>query len=184
MKKKKFIKYVCAIALLICLFTITCLAHSGRTDSNGGHYNHFTGEYHYHHGYSAHQHYDMDGDGVVDCPYEFKDNTNHSNTSNNNNAIQDNKTEDVSETSNKLTLGDILLIIIKIVGMSLALALMGLIVWGWVFIGLRYLLAWLCEKILKKEAEEFEIYKISIVIIGVVVVLIASFTVLGFEGII
>jgi hypothetical protein len=50
---------------LLCLFIIfitilstivPTFAHSGRTDSNGGHYNHSTGEYHYHHGYSAHQH--------------------------------------------------------------------------------------------------------------------------------
>ena len=37
--------------------------------------NHSTGEYHYHHGYSAHDHYDMDGDGNVDCPYDFNDQT-------------------------------------------------------------------------------------------------------------
>ena len=54
-------------------------AHPGRTDSSGGHTNHSTGEYHYHHGYSAHDHYDMDGDGVIDCPYDFDDQTDHSN---------------------------------------------------------------------------------------------------------
>lgn len=56
------------------VFTILCcvsisFAHSGGTDSNGGHYNHSTGEYHYHHGYSAHQH----PNGV--CPYDFDDRT-------------------------------------------------------------------------------------------------------------
>lgn len=60
-------------------FLITpVFAHPGRTDSAGGHYDRSTGEYHYHHGYSAHQHYDMDGDGIPDCPYNFKDTTNHS----------------------------------------------------------------------------------------------------------
>ena len=49
--------------LLISLVTIMAFAHSGRTDSNGGHYDHSTGEYHYHHGYPAHQH-----TGGV-CPY-------------------------------------------------------------------------------------------------------------------
>lgn len=39
-------------------------AHSGRTDTNGGHYDNSEGEYHYHHGYSAHQHIN----GL--CPYE------------------------------------------------------------------------------------------------------------------
>ena len=35
---------------------LICFAHSGGTDSNGGHYNRYTGEYHYHHGEKAHQH--------------------------------------------------------------------------------------------------------------------------------
>lgn len=51
-------------SLLCCLFLfLPASAHSGGTDSNGGHYNHSTGEYHYHHGYPAHQHIN----GV--CPY-------------------------------------------------------------------------------------------------------------------
>lgn len=44
-------------------------AHPGRTDSNGGHYNSFTGEYHYHHGYPEHQH--PNGQ----CPYFYDDRT-------------------------------------------------------------------------------------------------------------
>lgn len=54
------------ILFLLCssmLFLFPASAHSGDTDSSGGHYNHSTGEYHYHHGYPAHQHID----GV--CPY-------------------------------------------------------------------------------------------------------------------
>ena len=81
------------ISLLFVLFL--CLqvpavvfAHPGRTDSNGGHTDHSTGEYHYHHGYPAHQHYDMDGDGTVDCPYKLKDQANHSTTSSSNNIQQ------------------------------------------------------------------------------------------------
>ena len=46
-----------------------CFAHSGRTDSNGGHYDNTKGEYHYHHGYLAHQH-NEDGS----CPYEIDEN--------------------------------------------------------------------------------------------------------------
>lgn len=65
-----------ALCLLIFLTVIALAlpvqAHSGRTDSSGGHYDRSTGEYHYHHGYPAHQH----TDGV--CPYESKDKTNHS----------------------------------------------------------------------------------------------------------
>lgn len=56
--------------LLICLLIpVTASAHPGRTDANGGHTDHSTGEYHYHHGYEAHQH----PDGV--CPYDFDDRT-------------------------------------------------------------------------------------------------------------
>ena len=69
------------ICFAVCLFSLlvsTVFAHPGKTDSKGGHTNHSTGEYHYHHGYSAHDHYDMDGDGVVDCPYDFDDKTDHS----------------------------------------------------------------------------------------------------------
>lgn len=48
---------------------ITSFAHSGRTDSRGGHYNRSTGEYHYHHGYPEHSH-----PGGI-CPYENKSTT-------------------------------------------------------------------------------------------------------------
>lgn len=53
--------------LLLILLCIPTAAHSGGTDENGGHIDHSTGEYHYHHGYPAHQH-----DGGV-CPYSFAD---------------------------------------------------------------------------------------------------------------
>ena len=49
------------VLLLVCS---SALSHSGGTDSKGGHTNHSTGEYHYHHGYPAHDH----EDGI--CPYE------------------------------------------------------------------------------------------------------------------
>lgn len=67
------------ISILI-LFTAFCLpicafAHPGNTNGDGGHYDRSTGEYHYHHGYPAHDHYDMDGDGIIDCPYDFDDKT-------------------------------------------------------------------------------------------------------------
>ena len=71
---------ICSAVCLFSLLVVTVFAHPGRTDSKGGHTNHSTGEYHYHHGYSAHDHYDMDGDGTVDCPYDFDDQTNHSNS--------------------------------------------------------------------------------------------------------
>ena len=59
--KKKIVLIICT-AIIIPIITF---AHSGRTDSAGGHYDSSTGEYHYHHGYPAHQH-NPDGS----CPYE------------------------------------------------------------------------------------------------------------------
>lgn len=75
MKNIRKIIFAALAILLFCTLSISAIAHSGRTDSNGGHTNHSTGEYHYHHGYSAHDHYDMNGDGIKDCPYNFKDKT-------------------------------------------------------------------------------------------------------------
>lgn len=55
-----------AICFLSCLLLLACMAsaHPGRTDSEGGHYDRSTGEYHYHHGKPAHQH-----ENDV-CPYD------------------------------------------------------------------------------------------------------------------
>lgn len=67
-------KLLIAIALCLCL-SVVVSAHPGSTHSDGGHFNRSTGEYHYHHGYPAHEHSDMDGDGNLDCPYLFDDKT-------------------------------------------------------------------------------------------------------------
>lgn len=49
--------FLCFLALLIIVIVfIPTDAHSGGTDANGGHWDHSTGEYHYHHGKPAHQH--------------------------------------------------------------------------------------------------------------------------------
>ena len=61
MKNRRIAFLLCAV--LSVLFMIPSSAHSGGTDANGGHYK--NGEYHYHHGYPAHQH--VDGE----CPYDF-----------------------------------------------------------------------------------------------------------------
>jgi hypothetical protein len=69
--------------LLLCLFLLSLFlpirayAHAGRTGVDGGHIDSETGEYHYHHGYPAHDHNDIDGDGIADCPYDFDDKTDH-----------------------------------------------------------------------------------------------------------
>lgn len=59
---KKFTTILTAILIIIA--SVTAFAHPGRTDSSGGHTDRSTGEYHYHHGRSAHQH----PNGI--CPYD------------------------------------------------------------------------------------------------------------------
>lgn len=56
------------LSILLITLTFPVFAHPGSLDENGGHYDRSIGEYHYHHGYSAHQH--KNGE----CPYDFKDN--------------------------------------------------------------------------------------------------------------
>ncbi|MBQ6381378.1 MAG: YHYH domain-containing protein [Clostridia bacterium] len=71
MKNKRII--LLAVILFMCFaLGILTFAHPGNTDEYGGHYDRSTGEYHYHHGYPAHQH--INGE----CPYNFVDNTDHS----------------------------------------------------------------------------------------------------------
>ncbi len=60
-----------AVTAVCCALLLTSFAsaHSGKTDANGGHWDNSTGEYHYHHGYPAHQH----TNGI--CPYDYDDQT-------------------------------------------------------------------------------------------------------------
>lgn len=72
-------KRILLLIISICMalaVTGSAFAHPGRTDSQGGHTDRSTGEYHYHHGYPAHQHEDRDGNGIKEyCPYNFNDKT-------------------------------------------------------------------------------------------------------------
>lgn len=61
---KKIVVLILVVLILFCCISVV-YGHSGRTDSSGGHYDKSTGEYHYHHGYSAHEH----PNGF--CPYEI-----------------------------------------------------------------------------------------------------------------
>jgi Bacterial surface proteins containing Ig-like domains len=67
----KKIFYVICLCLLILTLRVAVEAHSGRTDSYGGHNDNKNvsglGSYHYHHGYGPHLH-----DGGI-CPYSPKD---------------------------------------------------------------------------------------------------------------
>lgn len=67
MKQRRHSVILITAIVLFLLSCVSSLAHSGRTDSKGGHYDRSSGEYHYHHGYSAHQH----PNGV--CPYDNED---------------------------------------------------------------------------------------------------------------
>ena len=95
---KKF--SLCIIMALLLLTVVS--AHPGRTDNHGGHYDSETGEYHYHHGYAAHQHTDLNDDGIPDCPYDFDDKTGESSgsSSSSSQVSQEERTDPAAETSN------------------------------------------------------------------------------------
>lgn len=52
--------------IVIFSFSTLAIAHPGYTDDNGGHLNHSTDTYHYHHGYPEHLH------KFGKCPYGFE----------------------------------------------------------------------------------------------------------------
>ena len=88
---KKELKIGLVLISIVAIILGSCVvvfAHPGKTDSDGGHYDRSSGEYHYHHGYPAHQH----TNGV--CPYDFKDKTNHSSGSSSGNSSK--KSEEIS----------------------------------------------------------------------------------------
>lgn len=152
--RKILIVAVCIVAVCALSFSIVAYAHSGKTDSNGGHWNHATGEYHYHHGYSAHQHYDMDGDGDSDCPYNFEDKTNHGNSSTNDweydtptTSITNNDTEN-TDTKAKISVKSILKKIFSIIGLSILTGLVG--VSSGILIILYFLLMLPVEAVIKR----------------------------------
>ncbi|CCY87023.1 ig-like domain-containing surface protein [Clostridium sp. CAG:149] len=73
MKKSQLISII-IVSIIITFSSFSVYGHPGRTDSNGGHYDCSTGEYHYHHGYPAHQH--PNGS----CPYKSTMETSARNT--------------------------------------------------------------------------------------------------------
>lgn len=72
-------RVVSVLLVLVLMFCVPAYAHSGRTDSSGGHhdYNNVSGlgPYHYHHGYGPHLH----PNGI--CPYEQNTYSSSSNVS-------------------------------------------------------------------------------------------------------
>ena len=122
-------KALLAISIIIILASVALVvfAHPGDTDGAGGHYNRSTGEYHYHHGYSEHSHYDMDGDGDVDCPYDFKDKTDHRTSS------SDVVTVSKSDT---ITFPDVLSAMLSSILPSIAIFLVSSYILSYIFLAL------------------------------------------------
>lgn len=85
---KKGTSYPILFVLIASILVTPSFAHSGRTDANGGHRVSSTGEYHYHHGYPAHQH------TGGSCPYDFDDKTGQNSGSS---SSGDNKTSSNSK---------------------------------------------------------------------------------------
>ena len=79
-------QFLAAVLVAVLVIPSPVLAHGGRTDASGGHTDRSTGEYHYHHGYSAHQH----PNGV--CPYNFDDQTDHSSGTSSSNSLPETDT--------------------------------------------------------------------------------------------
>lgn len=80
--------------VLALLLSLPAFAHSGRTDSKGGHNG--PGGYHYHHGYPAHQH-----EGGQ-CPYDFDDRTGESSgTSSSGSSSSSSSSEEAEEEPEK-----------------------------------------------------------------------------------
>lgn len=90
---KRIFLIVACLLLAICI-TSVAFAHSGRTDGSGGHWNHSTGEYHYHHGKPEHDHIN----GI--CPYDYEDTTSHHSSGYSSSKTKTAKIEDKEEPTN------------------------------------------------------------------------------------
>ena len=88
---KKTVRALILMWIVVCIVLIPMqsFAHSGGTDADGGHIDHSTGEYHWHHGYGPHQHYDMNGDGILECPILYGSSQNNDNAAS---STQNNRT--------------------------------------------------------------------------------------------
>ena len=111
-------KIIILVVTILCvvMMSFSVFAHPGSLDDNGGHYDHSTGEYHYHHGYPAHSH-----EGGT-CPYDFNDKTDrsyHKSNSQKESSSSKNAKYDVyvekNEEKQKITIGDVFLIIVCII---------------------------------------------------------------------
>lgn len=114
--QRRFFRSMALLSVFLLLIFFPVFAHPGRTDSSGGHYDRSSGTYHYHHGYPAHQHIDLDGDGTLDCPYKFDDQTSHSGSSSGLDALVESIKKQKSKSDPEpTTFRDILSVAIEIV---------------------------------------------------------------------
>ena len=105
---------------LVFFLTSICDAHSGGTDSKGGHNG--PDGYHYHHGYPAHQH-----TGGT-CPYDFDDRTGERSGTPSSDKNSPSSDKNSSPSKKTTSLGDVL---------SLAtVLLLGVLYFGWIIWGL------------------------------------------------
>ena len=88
--------FCCVVFLLLSVLFFPVFAHPGKTDSNGGHYDHEDGSYHYHHGYPAHKH-----PGGV-CPYDFDDKTDHSGKNNSSSVTKEEAEKETSDSDDDI----------------------------------------------------------------------------------
>lgn len=107
--KRKLLPLIVSFILISAILPLSAHAHRGKTDGAGGHTDHSTGEYHYHHGYPAHDHYDVDGDGVLDCPYDFDDQT-----ATDHYPAKDGSESAITERLRKISISDVALTILMI----------------------------------------------------------------------
>ena len=94
----RVLRRIALIIVSFCLLISVAIAHPGNTDSQGGHTDKSSGEYHYHHGYPAHYH----TNGV--CPYDFDDKTgwNSGQSSSKNQENKDNTNEEAKAEEEKV----------------------------------------------------------------------------------
>lgn len=109
--KNKLLKTFIILFLFIFQFIVIVNAHPGRTDSNGGHYDRSTGEYHYHNGESSGKKQSSSNETYT---YEnfvgpTQNYDSHSNSSNEKQNVKSN-IPDLSEILFYLALGSIIII--------------------------------------------------------------------------
>ena len=162
---KNYLLRFCIIVLCVFLiFPLSVAAHPGKTDYAGGHYDRNTGEYHYHHGYSAHSHYDMDGDGIIDCPYNFDDKTDHD-SSNGTNSFGNpdiNHNNNPDNKKNEISFWDV----IKTIGKIIPLSLLTLFALSIVISILFVILESILDNVFKVKINEDKMKKIQIIFIA------------------